>query len=108
MLCIVFVDPREMPFELVKTPLHFMSNPAEAPGWLKDANQKIIDADGFFIVSAEYNSTLPPGLTNMLDHFPTASFRHRPVGLIGYSMGNFGGTRALTALRSFVAEFGML
>ena len=30
----------------------------------------------FVIVTAEYNCSLPPALTNLLDYFPPASFRH--------------------------------
>jgi NAD(P)H-dependent FMN reductase len=100
-------DPSEMQFELIQNPLHFM-NPADAPAWLREANQLILDADGFVIVTAEYNCSLPPALANMMDHFSPASYRHRPVGLVGYSMGPFGGVRALTLLRAYVAEFGML
>ena len=98
----------EMPFQLLITPLHFMADPvAEAPAWLRDANQAILDADGFVIVSTEYNCGIPPALSNMMDHFPPASFRHRPCGLVIYSMGHSGGARVLTLLRIFVAEFGM-
>ncbi len=66
------------------------------------------NADGIVLVSAEYNATLPPALTNLLDHFPPASYRHKPCSLVTYSMGNFGGCRAHVALLPFVNELGMV
>jgi len=104
----ILFDPLEMMFELVQLPIHFMPNPEEAPKWLQDANTAIKSADGFIIVSAEYNCSLPPALANMMDHFPPSAYRHRPCGLVGYSMGVFGGARVLPLLRSFTAELGML
>ena len=44
------------------------------------------------IVTPEYNCSLPPALTNLLDHFPPASFRHKPATIAAYSMGPFGGS----------------
>jgi len=107
MTAIVF-DPLEMPFEVVATPLHFMENPDAAPAWLKDANTAIQNADGFIIVSAEYNCSLPPALSNMMDHFSPASYRHRPCGIITYSMGVYGGVRASTLIRPFASELGLI
>ena len=49
------------------------------------------ESDGFLIVTPEYNCSLPPALTNLLDHFPPASFRHKPASIAAYSMGPFGG-----------------
>jgi len=82
-----FSDPKELNFELLQLPIHFMPNPNDAPEWLKEAHDKIRSADAFLIASAEYNSVLPAALTNMLDHFPPASFRNRPVGTVSYSVG---------------------
>ncbi len=82
------LDPATLPFEILKTPLHFYRNPAEAPKWLHDTNDLIKEADGFIFLSPEYNFTLSPALTNMVDHFPPSSFRHKPAGVVTYSMGN--------------------
>jgi len=105
----VVFDPAEMPFELVKTPLHFMANPEkDAPCWLLEANTAIKNADGYIMVSSEYNCGIPPALSNMLDHFSPASFRHRPCGIVTYSLGAFGGVRASTLIRPFASELGMI
>ncbi len=42
---------------------------------------------GIVLVSAEYNATIPPALTNLLDHFPPASYRHKPCSIVTYSLG---------------------
>ena len=76
-----------MPFEMLRQPLHFLPDRSAAPEWLRDADRAIAAADGFVVVTAEYNCGLPPALTNMLDHFPPASYRHRPVGIACYSLG---------------------
>jgi NAD(P)H-dependent FMN reductase len=103
----IMFDPQEMMFEVLQLPLHFMPNPSEAPGWLKDANDKIKGADGFVIITGEYNCSFPPALTNMMDHFPPTSYRHRPCGVISYSVSTFGGIRALTQTHHYANELGM-
>jgi NAD(P)H-dependent FMN reductase len=63
-------------------------------------------ADGFVIVSGEYNNGIPPALKNLLDHFLEEYF-WRPSGIVCYSQGSFGGVRAAMQLRMTLAELGM-
>lgn len=63
-------------------------------------------ADGFCIVSAEYNNSIPPGLSNLIDYFLEEYF-FRPSAIICYSAGQFGGVRAAMQLRMMLAETGM-
>jgi len=42
-------------------------------------------ADAFVLVSAEYNHSIPPGLSNMLDHFGGSVYAFKPSGLVTYS-----------------------
>jgi NAD(P)H-dependent FMN reductase len=63
-------------------------------------------ADGFVIVTGEYNHAVPPALVNLLDHFLEEHFL-RPSGIVSYSAGAFGGVRAAVALRAMLAELGM-
>jgi NAD(P)H-dependent FMN reductase len=63
-------------------------------------------ADGFLVVSAEYNNSIPPALSNLLDHFLEEYF-WRPSGIVCYSPGGFGGVRAAMQLRMMLAELGM-
>jgi NAD(P)H-dependent FMN reductase len=63
-------------------------------------------ADGFAIVSAEYNHSAPPGLVNLIDYFLEEYF-YRPSAIICYSATPFGGVRAAMQLRALLAEVGM-
>ena len=63
-------------------------------------------ADGFLVVSGEYNHGIPPALKNLLDHFLEEYF-WRPSGIVCYSAGGFGGVRAAMQLRMTLAELGM-
>jgi NAD(P)H-dependent FMN reductase len=63
-------------------------------------------ADGFCVVSAEYNHSAPPGLTNLIDYFLEEYF-WRPSAIVCYSITPFGGVRAAMQLRAMLAETGM-
>jgi NAD(P)H-dependent FMN reductase len=63
-------------------------------------------ADGFAIVSGEYNHSIPPGLTNLIDYFLEEYF-FRPSAIVCYSQSAFGGVRAAMQLRTLLAETGM-
>ena len=63
-------------------------------------------ADGFAIVTAEYNHSVPPGLSNLLDYFLEEYF-YRPSAIVCYSAGPFGGVRAAMQLRALLPEVGM-
>ena len=63
-------------------------------------------ADGFVIVSGEYNHSVPPALTNLLDYF-LEEYLYRPSAIVCYSAGAYGGVRAAMQLRALLAEVGM-
>src|SRR5947209_14599428 len=63
-------------------------------------------ADAYVIVSAEYNHSIPPALSNLLDHFLEEYF-FKPSAIACYSAGAFGGVRAAVQLRAMLAEMGM-
>jgi NAD(P)H-dependent FMN reductase len=66
--------------------------------------RKVDEADGFVIVTPEYNHGYPAGLKNALDHlFP--EWHRKPVAFVGY--GNVGGARAIEQLREVVVELEM-
>jgi NAD(P)H-dependent FMN reductase len=62
--------------------------------------------DGFCVVTAEYNHSVPPGLTNLIDYF-LEEYRFRPSAIVCYSGGTYGGVRAAMQLRALLAEAGM-
>lgn len=80
--------------------------PGTAPAPLDDLADLYRRADGFLIVSGEYNHAAPAALKNLLDTFLEEYF-WRPSGIICYSAGQFGGVRAAMQLRMTLAELGM-
>ena len=75
----------------------------------KDARYSEITkrADGFFIVTPEYNHSFPGSLKRMLDS-ELQNYIHKPVAFGGVSSGQWGGVRAIEALVSTVREMGMV
>jgi len=66
--------------------------------------RRIDAADGYIIVTAEYNHGYPAVLKNALDHiFP--ELNRKPVTFVGY--GNTGAARAIEQLRLVSVEFEM-
>lgn len=63
-------------------------------------------ADGFAIVSAEYNHSAPPALVNLIDYF-LEEYLYRPSAIVCYSVSPYGGVRAAMHLRALLAEVGM-
>lgn len=102
------IDPAVLKFPLLQTPLHFYEDPSQAPQNVVDTNEKLKAADAYVVISAEYNHSMPPALTNMLDHFPSTTFQYKPCAIVCYSGSPFGGMRAAMQLRNFLAELGML
>ncbi|MBI3624048.1 NAD(P)H-dependent oxidoreductase [Candidatus Saccharibacteria bacterium] len=64
-------------------------------------------ADGFFIVTPEYNHSFPGSLKRMLDS-ELSNYIHKPVAFAGVSSGSWGGVRAIEALVGTVREMGMV
>lgn len=77
----------------------------EAPVAMETVAKIFSNADGFVIVSGEYNHSVPAALKNLLDHYQT-EYLYKPSGLVTYSAGPFGGVRALVNLRGIMAELG--
>ncbi len=64
-------------------------------------------ADGFFIVSPEYNHSFPGSLKRMLDS-ELENYIHKAVSFAGASSGPWGGVRAIEALVLTTREMGMV
>jgi NAD(P)H-dependent FMN reductase len=101
----VLVDPRELRLPLLERTYSEYSQ-GEAPAGLDAVAALYRRADGFIIVSGEYNHGIPPALKNLLDYFLQEYF-WRPSGIVCYSSGQFGGVRAAMQLRMTLAELGM-
>jgi NAD(P)H-dependent FMN reductase len=63
-------------------------------------------SDGYCIVSGEYNHSIEPGLSNLIDYF-LEDYNFRPSAIVSYSPASFGGVRAAMQLRAMLAEVGM-
>ena len=80
--------------------------PGTAPAPLDELAALYARADGYLVVSGEYNHAAPAALKNLLDTFLEEYF-WRPSGIVCYSAGPFGGVRAAMQLRMTLAELGM-
>ena len=101
----VLVDPLELRLPLLDR-MYKEYPKGEAPETLERLATLYRRADGFLVVSGEYNHGIPPALKNLLDHFLEEYF-WRPSGIVCYSAGAFGGVRAAMQLRMTLAELGM-
>ncbi|WP_101675169.1 NADPH-dependent FMN reductase [Alloalcanivorax mobilis] len=99
------VDPMTLDLPLLDR-MYKEHPPGQAPENLQRLAELYGRADGFIIVSGEYNNGIPPALKNLLDHFLEEYF-WRPSGIVCYSAGRFGGVRAAMQLRMTLAELGM-
>ena len=77
-----------------------------APAVLEQLASLYRATDAFVVVSGEYNHSIPPALSNLLDHFLEEYF-FRPSAIVCYSAGSFGGVRAAMQLRAMLCELGM-
>lgn len=102
----VLVDPLEKRLPLLDR-MYKEFPKGEAPPVLEELADLYRRADGFAIVSAEYNNGIPPALKNLLDHFLEEYF-WRPAAIVCYSGGRWGGVRAAMQLRMSLAEMGMI
>jgi NAD(P)H-dependent FMN reductase len=67
--------------------------------------ERLDAADGYLIITHEFNHGYSAALKNVLDHF-FVEFEHKPVAFVGY--GNVGGARAIEQLRQVVTELNMV
>lgn len=76
-----------------------------APAAMESIARTLAEADGFVVVSGEYNHSIPAALKNLLDHFQK-EYLYKPSAIVTYSAGPFGGVRGLINLRAILAELG--
>ncbi len=101
---VTLVDPLELKLPLLDR--RYSDYGGNAPEKLKKLAAIFRASDAFVIVSGEYNHSIPPALSNLLDHFYEEYF-WRPSAIACYSAGPFGGVRAAMQLRAMLAELGM-
>jgi len=102
---VTLIDPLEYPLPLLDK-MYKEYPKGEAPEILERLAALIVPADAVVVVSGEYNHSIPPALSNLLDHFLEEWF-WKPSAIVCYSAGPFGGVRAAMQLRMMLAELGM-
>jgi NAD(P)H-dependent FMN reductase len=98
------VDSKEYPLPFLDL-MYKEYEAGKAPEAMERIARILKAADGFVIVSAEYNHSIPAALKNILDHFQS-EYLYKPSAIVSYSAGPFGGVRALINLRAILAELG--
>jgi NAD(P)H-dependent FMN reductase len=95
---LTFVDPRDFDF-----PYDGNDDEARDPRFTAITAQ----ADGFFIVSPEYNHGYPGSLKRMLDT-EYENYYHKAVAIAGVSNGSWGGTRMVENLLPTLHTIGLM
>jgi NAD(P)H-dependent FMN reductase len=97
------VDLRDHPLPLYDRAVSPARSGRDYPDEAVAALGRTLDrADGYIVVTSEYNHGYPASLKNALDHvFPELG--RKPVAFVGY--GNVGGARAIEQLRLVAVEF---
>jgi len=102
---ITLVDPVELQLPLLDR-MYKEYPKGTAPAMLEQLASLYRAMDAFVVVSGEYNHSIPPALSNLLDHF-LEEYLWRPSAIVCYSAGAFGGVRAAMQLRAMLCELGM-
>ncbi len=98
------IDLKEINLPLLDEPIPPLMGQYSRPH-TKKWSKIIAEADGFIIVTPEYNFSIPAALKNAIDYL-AAEWRYKPVAFVSYGVGA-GGARAVEQLRSAVANLGM-
>ena len=98
------VDLRDWPFPFLSARVPPSRGLYEDPLTIAWA-AKVASADGFVLVTPEYNHGYPAVLKNALDVI-FAEWSRKPVSFVGYG-GSAGGVRAVEQLRQVAVELGL-
>ena len=101
----VLVDAKEYDLPILDK-MYKEYEPGKAPERLEELAKLYKAADGFAIVTGEYNHGVQPGLKNLMDYF-LEEYYWRPSAIVSYSGGYFSGARAAVQVREILGELGM-
>lgn len=101
------IDPLSLDLPAAFKP-HFAYAQGAAPASLAQLAEKIEAADGYVMISPEYNHSMSPALAHLLNHFGSSLFSYKPSAIVTYSAGQWGGARAAVGMRTFLSELGCL
>lgn len=103
---LTIVDPLEYKINLEDKLFHHYQKDEKIPEHMVKLSKILNESDAFFVLSSEYNHAPQPALLNLMDHFPISTYAFKPSGIITYSGGPYGGSRAAFALKPFLSEIG--
>jgi len=103
---ITIFDPLEKKLGWIEKPVHWYRPGEQVPKHLEELATTIKNSDAFVVVSGEYNQSIPPPLSNMMDHFGAPQYGYKPSAIVTYSIGMYGGARVGPHLRTFLDELG--
>eukprot|EP01027_Heterolobosea_sp_BB2_P014271 GEZU01020518.1.p1 GENE.GEZU01020518.1~~GEZU01020518.1.p1 ORF type:complete len:214 (+),score=28.28 GEZU01020518.1:158-799(+) len=103
---ITLLDPLDYPNTLLRFEERYnlTKNPTNE---FTQIHNLLTETDGFIAITPEYNHSYSGTFKVMFDNF-NVEFKHKPFGIISYSMGNFGGVRAAEALRVVPGALGIV
>jgi NAD(P)H-dependent FMN reductase len=104
-LSVELVDLAELSLPLLANaspPRGIQSRDDAAHEW----SQKVAAADGYVVVTPEYNHGYPASLKNALDHL-FSEWSRKPIGFVSYGASG-GGVRAVEQLRQVAIELDMV
>jgi NAD(P)H-dependent FMN reductase len=98
------IDVRDWGFPLLQQEV--FSSVERTPEELKPLAKRMFEANGFIMVSPEYNGSYTSALKNLFDHFPKQM--HKTFGIVTASPGMMGGMRATQQMQLLInALFGI-
>lgn len=98
------IDVRDWTFPLLQQEV--FTSVERAPEALKPLAKRMFEANGFIMVTPEYNGSYTPALKNLFDHFPKQT--HKTFGIVTASPGVMGGMRATQQMQLLInALFGI-
>ncbi|WP_158773663.1 NADPH-dependent FMN reductase [Cobetia sp. L2A1] len=104
---VVLIDPLDYDLADPFKPL-FSYSQSQVPEDLLSLAREVESADGYVMVSPEYNHAMSPALANLLNHFGSSLYSYKPSVIATYSAGQWGGARAAVNMRTFLSELGCL
>jgi len=104
-LTVELVDLRDFTLEHFALPRSPAGTQRDYPNeWVAEWGKVVDRADGYVVVTGEYNHGYPAVLKDAIDHV-FVELNRKPIAFIGY--GNVGGARAIEQLRQVVVEMEM-
>jgi len=111
---LIRLAPPEFSFNSVRIddlPLYNPDDDERPPGPVVRLKQEISGADGVLFVTPEYNRSITSVLKNAIDHasrpYGKSSWRGKPAGVVGISVGAVGTAVAQQQLRNILAYLDM-